>query len=78
MGSTTQGHKVLLSGIIADEMSMHMAHYLSWTQMGIGCNIREAKHQLLIDRTVTQEWWVSPQVQLPETVQLTEAGKAGG
>ncbi|XP_076583782.1 retrovirus-related Pol polyprotein from type-1 retrotransposable element R2 [Chaetodon auriga] len=45
----------LLSGIIAAKMSRHTDQYMSREQKGIGNNTREAKHQLLIERAVTQE-----------------------
>ena len=45
----------LLSSIIVAKMSRHVAQYMSRTQKGIGSYTRGAKHQLLVDRTVTTE-----------------------
>ncbi|KAK1785740.1 hypothetical protein P4O66_003100 [Electrophorus voltai] len=41
-----------LSGIIVAKMSKHMAQYMSRAQKGIGKNTREAKHQLLVDKSL--------------------------
>ncbi|XP_076733794.1 uncharacterized protein LOC143414044 [Maylandia zebra] len=45
----------LLSGIISAKMNRHMGQYMSGTQKGIGKNTRGAKHQLLVDRTVSRD-----------------------
>uniref|UniRef100_A0A669EZW7 Reverse transcriptase domain-containing protein n=1 Tax=Oreochromis niloticus TaxID=8128 RepID=A0A669EZW7_ORENI len=45
----------LLSGIISAKMNRHMGQYMSGAQKGIGKNTRGAKHQLLVDRTVSRD-----------------------
>ena len=45
----------LLSGIIA-KMSRHMAQHMGGAHKGIGRNTSGAKHQLLISKTVTQDY----------------------
>ncbi|KAL4008504.1 hypothetical protein ACER0C_002356 [Sarotherodon galilaeus] len=45
----------LLSGIILAKMNRHMGQYMSGAQKGIGKNTRGAKHQLLVDRTVSRD-----------------------
>lgn len=45
----------LLSGITAVKLSRHKAKYMSQSQKGIGVNTRGAKHQLVVDRGVTQD-----------------------
>ncbi|TWW73235.1 hypothetical protein D4764_15G0006290 [Takifugu flavidus] len=46
----------LLSGIIAAKISRHMDPYMSRAQKGRGNNTRGAKHQLLVDRAIAQDW----------------------
>ena len=41
--------------VIAGKMSRHMTQYMSEARRRIGSNNRGAKHQLLIDKTVTQD-----------------------
>ena len=45
----------LLSGVIAGKLEEHMGTHMSSAQKGIGRNTRGAKHQLLVDLTVSQD-----------------------
>uniref|UniRef100_A0A8C4WGB1 Reverse transcriptase domain-containing protein n=1 Tax=Gopherus evgoodei TaxID=1825980 RepID=A0A8C4WGB1_9SAUR len=45
----------ILSGILAAKLQDHMGQYMSTAQKGLGNNTRGSKHQLLIDRAVTQD-----------------------
>ena len=47
--------KKVLSGIIAAKLQVHMTGYMSTAQKGIGNNTRGSKHQLLIERAVTND-----------------------
>lgn len=45
----------VLSGIIVPKLQNHTDQYKTIAQKGIGNNIRNSKHQLLIDGAVTQD-----------------------
>lgn len=45
----------LLSGIIVARIGRHMAQFMSGSQKRIGRNTRGGKHQLLVDRSITQD-----------------------
>ena len=45
----------VVSGITAAKLHVHMTRYMSSAQKGIGKNTRGSKHQLLIDRAVTND-----------------------
>lgn len=45
----------LLSGIIVARIGRHMAQFMSGSPKRIGRNTRGGKHQLLVDRSITQD-----------------------